>query len=79
MKTDAERDGRIGSRFRRLEDVPLLTGAGRFVDDIRIPGLLHVAFLRSPHAHAAIHAIHTEAARALPGVHAVLTLDDLTA
>ena len=76
-ETSPARDGRIGSRFRRLEDQPLLTGNGRFVDDIRIPGLLHVAFLRSPHAHAAIRAIDTCAARALAGVHAVLTLDDL--
>ncbi len=75
---ESERDGRIGSRFRRIEDVPLLTGAGRFVDDIRLPGLLHVAFVRSPHAHAAIRSIDTHAARALPGVHAVLTLDDLS-
>jgi carbon-monoxide dehydrogenase large subunit len=76
-KTDAARDGRIGSRFRRLEDRPLLTGLGRFVDDIRMPGLLHVAFVRSPHAHAAIRSIDTSPARALSGVHAVLTLDDL--
>jgi carbon-monoxide dehydrogenase large subunit len=51
LKEDTQelpRDGRIGSRFRRLEDKPLLTGAGRFVDDIRMPGLLHVAFARSP-------------------------------
>ena len=75
--TDSARDGRIGSRFRRLEDAPLLTGQGRFVDDIRIPGLLHVAFVRSPHAHAAIRTIDGRAARALPGVYAVLTLDDL--
>ncbi|HXJ02243.1 MAG TPA: xanthine dehydrogenase family protein molybdopterin-binding subunit, partial [Micropepsaceae bacterium] len=78
MESDDGRDGRVGSRFRRLEDGPLLTGQGRFVDDIRIPGLLHVAFVRSPHAHAAIRGIDTKAARALPGVHAVLTLDDLT-
>jgi len=74
---DSTRDGRIGSRFRRLEDAPLLTGKGRFVDDIRIPGLLHVAFVRSPHAHAVIRSIDASAARALPGVQAVLTLDDL--
>ena len=69
--------GRIGSRLRRLEDPPLLTGKGRYVDDIRMPGLLHVAFVRSPHAHAAITKIDTARARALPGVHAVLTLEDL--
>jgi carbon-monoxide dehydrogenase large subunit len=73
-----ETDGRIGSRFRRLEDPPLLTGKGRYVDDIRLPDLLHVTFLRSPHAHALIKSIESAAARALDGVHAVLTLDDLT-
>ncbi|MGH6692594.1 MAG: hypothetical protein ACREF4_18150, partial [Gammaproteobacteria bacterium] len=73
-----EGDGRIGSRFKRLEDLPLLTGRGRFVDDIRLPDLLHVAFLRSPHAHALIKSIDASSARALNGVHAVLTLDDLT-
>jgi carbon-monoxide dehydrogenase large subunit len=72
-----EADGRIGSRFKRLEDPPLLTGKGRFVDDIRLPDLSHVAFLRSPHAHALIKRIDVTAARALDGVHAVLTLDDL--
>ncbi len=71
------RDGRIGTRFRRLEDAPLLCGNGRFIDDIRIPGLLHVAFVRSPHPHAAIRSIDASVARALPGVYAVLTLDDL--
>jgi carbon-monoxide dehydrogenase large subunit len=74
---DDVEDGRTGSRFRRLEDPPLLQGRGRYVDDIRIPGLLHTAFVRSPHAHAKITHIDASAARALPGVHAVLTLDDL--
>jgi carbon-monoxide dehydrogenase large subunit len=74
---ETPRDGRIGSRFRRLEDKPLLTGVGRFVDDIRIPGLLHVAFARSPHAHAAIRGVDCTGARALTGVHAVVTLEDL--
>ena len=73
----AEREGRIGSRFRRVEDPPLLLGKGRFVDDIRLVDLLHVAFLRSPHPHALIRSLDTTAARALPGVFAVLTLDDL--
>lgn len=73
----AQGDGRIGSRFLRLEDPPLLLGQGRYVDDIRLPGLLHAAFVRSPHAHAAIKSIDVEAARGLAGVHAVLTLNDL--
>ncbi len=66
-----------GTPFKRLEDKPLLLGKGRYVDDIRIPGLLHVAFVRSPHAHAQILKINAQPARAMPGVHAVLTLDDL--
>lgn len=70
-------DRLIGSRVLRLEDSALLTGKGLFVDDIPAPDALHVAFVRSPHAHAAIRAIDTTAARQLPGVRAVLTLDDL--
>jgi carbon-monoxide dehydrogenase large subunit len=69
----------IGARIARLEDPALLRGQGRFVDDIAIPNVLHAAFVRSPHAHALVRAIATEAASALPGVHAVLTLDDLAA
>src|SRR5437762_1381180 len=67
----------IGSRIRRLEDEPLLRGQGRFIDDVVVPDLLHAAFVRSPHAHAAIRCVSTAAALALPGVCAVLTLDDL--
>jgi aerobic carbon-monoxide dehydrogenase large subunit len=67
----------IGSRIRRLEDEPLLRGRGRFVDDLTVAGLLHAAFVRSPHPHARIRGIASDAARALPGVHAVLSLDDL--
>jgi carbon-monoxide dehydrogenase large subunit len=61
----------------RLEDDRLLRGQGRFVDDIVVPGLLEAAFVRSTHAHARIRGIDTAAARALPGVHAVLTFHDL--
>ncbi len=67
----------IGSRITRLEDEPLLRGRGRFVDDIAIPGTWHAAFVRSPHPHALIKGIDKCAALAVPGVHAVLTLDDL--
>jgi carbon-monoxide dehydrogenase large subunit len=67
----------IGSRITRLEDEPLLRGRGRFVDDIAVAGTWHAAFVRSPHPHALIKAIDKAAALALPGVHAVLTLDDL--
>src|SRR3954463_7654483 len=67
----------IGSRIVRIEDEPLLRGQGRFIDDVTVPDLLHAAFVRSPHAHAAIRDVSKTAALALPGVHAVLTLDDL--
>ena len=69
----------IGSRITRLEHAALLRGRGRFLDDIAVPDVLHAAFVRSPHAHAAIRGISTAAALDLPGVHAVLTLDDLAA
>jgi carbon-monoxide dehydrogenase large subunit len=67
----------IGSSIKRIEDRPLLTGAARFVDDLRFADTLEAAFVRSPHAHAAIRGIDAGAARALPGVHAVFTLADL--
>ena len=67
----------FGARVTRLEDPALLTGRGRFVDDIRIPGALHACFVRTPHAHAKIRSIDISAARAMAGVHAVLTADDL--
>ena len=67
----------IGAAVKRLEDRPLLTGSGRFVDDLRFAATLEAAFVRSPHAHAAIHAIDTSAARAASGVHAVFTISDL--
>jgi carbon-monoxide dehydrogenase large subunit len=67
----------IGRPIKRLEDRPLLTGAGRFIADLRFPDMLEAAFVRSPHAHAAIRGIDTSAARRHPGVHAVLTLADL--
>jgi carbon-monoxide dehydrogenase large subunit len=66
----------FGSRAKRLEDPDLLTGKGRFIDDINFSGLKHAAFLRSPHAHAAIQNIDSSAARAIAGVHAVFTLAD---
>lgn len=67
----------VGARVKRLEDPALLMGAGRFVDDVKLPDALFACFVRSPHAHARIRAIDAAAALALPGVHAVLTADDL--
>jgi carbon-monoxide dehydrogenase large subunit len=69
----------IGARVYRTEDPALLVGRGRFVGDLRMPGMLHVAFVRSPYAHARLRAIRTERARSLPGVRAVLTVADLPA
>ncbi|MBI4603167.1 MAG: xanthine dehydrogenase family protein [Planctomycetes bacterium] len=66
-----------GQPLRRLEDPRLLTGAARYVDDLRFADLLHVDFLRSPHAHALIKSIDAAAARALPGVAGVFTHEDL--
>ena len=67
----------IGTRVARLEDFSLLTGGARFVDDVAAPGALHAAFVRSPHPHALVRSIDVGAARAMAGVVAVLTLDDL--
>ena len=61
----------IGERVRRNEDARLLTGRALFVDDVRLDGLLHVAFLRSQHAHARLSSVDASAARARPGVVAV--------
>jgi carbon-monoxide dehydrogenase large subunit len=67
----------FGESVVRLEDPPLLKGEARFVDDIAFPGTLHIAFVRSPHAHARILGVDTSAASAVPGVRAVWTLRDL--
>jgi 2-furoyl-CoA dehydrogenase large subunit len=69
-----------GQSVERIEDAALLTGRGRFFDDLgERSGTLHAAILRSPHAHARILSIDTKAARALPGVAAVLTGADIAA
>ena len=67
----------IGERVRRIEDPALLRGRGQFVDDIRIPGMLHAAFVRSPHPHARIAGIDGAAAARLAGVYAVYAWDEL--
>jgi len=67
----------IGASPRRKEDRRLLTGAGRYVDDLTRPGMLHMIVMRSRHAHARIVKIALEAARALPGIAAVWTALDL--
>src|SRR5213594_2310058 len=67
----------FGAAVKRREDPRFLRGEARYVDDVKLSGMLHAAFLRSPHSHARILAIHAEAARALPGIAAVFTFVDL--
>jgi carbon-monoxide dehydrogenase large subunit len=67
----------IGATVNRVEDPRLLTGRGRFVDDVRLPGMLHAAFVRSTLPHGRVLGIDTSAAAARPGVVAVITAADL--
>ena len=67
----------VGRPLKRFEDPRLVTGQGSFVDDLRLPGMLHAVVLRSPHAHARILSLDAAPARALPGVAAVLTASDI--
>src|SRR6266436_2404584 len=67
----------IGRSMKRVEDPRLIKGIASYVDDIRLPGMLHAVFLRSPYAHAKIKSIKTEAAKALPGVLGVFTGADV--
>jgi aerobic carbon-monoxide dehydrogenase large subunit len=69
----------IGRPMKRKEDPALLMGRGKYAADFRLPGLLHAAVLRSPHAHARLGEIRVKAALALPGVVAVVTGEDLAA
>ena len=69
----------VGMPVRRLEDPRLLTGRGRYIDDLALPKMLAVSFVRSPHAHATIERIDASAACALAGVFAVVTGDELRA
>ena len=69
----------IGQPMPRVEDERLLTGRGRFVDDLNRPGQAHAVFVRSPHAHARLVAVDVARAKAAPGVLAVLTGRDYAA
>jgi carbon-monoxide dehydrogenase large subunit len=69
----------IGARVARKEDKRFITGAGRYVDDMVVPGMKHAAFVRSPHAHADIKKIDVSKAKAMPGVIGVLTGKELKA
>jgi carbon-monoxide dehydrogenase large subunit len=68
--------GRIGARAKRGDDPRLLTGRGRYVDDLVLPRMVHAAFVRSTHAHARLVRVDLDRARAAPGVGGVLTGHD---
>ena len=73
----AEKLQGMGCKRKRVEDVRFTQGRGNYVDDIKLPGMLHGDFHRSSHAHARIVKIDTSKAKAVPGVVAVLTAEDL--
>ncbi len=75
-KTSPEVCG-MGHSMKRKEDPRFIRGQGRYVDDIKLPGMVHMDIVRSPYAHAKILAIHTEKALAIPGVMAVITGETL--
>src|SRR5258705_6031012 len=78
MTTEHTPNGLIGASPKRVEDPPLITGKGCYVDDINLTGMLHLAFQRSPYPHAKIISIDTSNAKAMPGVEAVITGNDLS-
>ncbi len=67
----------VGTSVTRVEDERLLSGKGRFIADLTVPNMLHAAFLRSPYPHARIKAIDVTAAQQLPGVHDIITGDEM--
>ncbi len=77
MRDRAAPAGWVGRPLKRLEDPRFLRGRATYIDDLGFPGLLHVAMLRSPHAHARVVRLDASAAAALPGVAAVLTGEDV--
>ena len=72
-------DQLVGRPLQRREDPPLVTGSATYTDDLSVPGMGHVALLRSRYGHADVESVETEAAEALEGVEAVLTAEDLEA
>src|SRR5258706_10768948 len=77
MSTEHETTGLIGASPKRVEDPPLITGKGCYTDDIQLPGMLYLAFQRSPYPHAKIVFIDISKAKTMPGVEIVVTGDDL--
>ena len=67
----------LGAPVKRVEDPRFITGKGRYLDDIKLPGMTHLAILRSPYAHANIRSIDIAAAKAAPGVLAVFIGADI--
>jgi carbon-monoxide dehydrogenase large subunit len=76
MTTEAAPDV-LGARIKRVEDPRFITGAGNYVDDIKLASMAHMAILRSPYAHANIRSVDTSAAAAMPGVVAVFVGADI--
>ena len=77
MTTDHTPTGLIGASIRRVEDPVLVAGKGCYVDDIQLPGMLYLAFLRTTYPHAKIISINTNAAKAMAGVLTVVTGADV--
>jgi carbon-monoxide dehydrogenase large subunit len=80
MSTEDKREEElkgVGCSRKRKEDPRFIQGKGNYVDDVKLPGMLVGKAVRSPFAHAKIISINKDAALALPGVHAVLTAEDL--
>ena len=79
LSADAPFHGLVGQPLRRKEDPKLLTGEGKYTDDLVVPGALWMSVVRSPYAHATIKSIDVTQALAMPGVVAVYTGEDLRA
>ena len=77
MTSEHTPTGLIGAAIRRVEDPVLVAGKGCYVDDIQLPGMLYLAFLRTTYPHAKIISINTSAAKAMAGVVAVVTGADV--
>ena len=67
----------MGCKRKRVEDIRFTQGRGNYVDDLKLPGMLHGDFVRSPHAHARVKSINSEEALKVPGVLAVITAETL--
>ena len=67
----------MGCKRKRVEDIRFTQGKGNYVDDVKLPGMLHGDFVRSPHAHARVKSINSEEALKVPGVLAVITAETL--